>query len=34
MAIIPAATDLTRPYWDNANNGKLVIQRCNDYANH
>ena len=34
MAIIPAATDLTRPYWDAARNGKLVIQRCNNCANH
>ncbi len=32
MAIIPAATDLTRPYWDNARDGKLVIQRCNNCA--
>ena len=28
MAIIPAATDLTRPYWENARDGRLVTQRC------
>ena len=28
MAIIPAASDLTRPYWENAGRGRLVIQRC------
>ena len=33
MAIIPASTDLTRPYWRNAHNGKLVTQRCNNCAN-
>lgn len=29
MAIVPAATDLTRPYWENARNHRLVTQRCN-----
>jgi uncharacterized OB-fold protein len=33
MAIIPAFTDLTRPYWENARAGLLVTQRCNDCAN-
>jgi hypothetical protein len=28
MAIIPAFTDLTRPYWENAREGRLVTQRC------
>jgi uncharacterized OB-fold protein len=28
MAIIPGATDLTRPYWENARAGRLVTQRC------
>jgi len=28
MPIIPAITDLTRPYWENARAGRLVIQRC------
>jgi uncharacterized OB-fold protein len=28
MAIIPAVTDLTKPYWDNARAGRLVTQRC------
>jgi len=28
MAIIPAVTDLTRPYWEHARAGRLVIQRC------
>jgi uncharacterized protein len=28
MAIIPGQTDLTRPYWENARAGRLVIQRC------
>jgi uncharacterized OB-fold protein len=30
MAIIPAATELTRPYWENARDGRLVLQRCNN----
>jgi uncharacterized OB-fold protein len=34
MAIIPAATDLTRPYWDSARNRRLVIQRCHNCASH
>jgi uncharacterized protein len=33
MAIIPAFTDLTRPYWENARAGRLVTQRCNSCAN-
>ncbi len=28
MAIIPAVTELTRPYWENARAGRLVTQRC------
>lgn len=28
MAIIPAVTDLTKPYWENARAGRLVTQRC------
>jgi uncharacterized protein len=32
MAIIPAVTDLTRPYWAAARDGRLVIQRCQDCA--
>lgn len=28
MAIIPGMTDLTRPYWEAARDGRLVIQRC------
>ncbi len=28
MAIIPAVTDLTRPYWDSARAGRLAVQRC------
>jgi uncharacterized protein len=28
MTIIPAVTDLTRPYWEAARDGRLVIQRC------
>ena len=28
MAIIPAATDLTRPYWEHARDGRLVTQVC------
>jgi uncharacterized OB-fold protein len=24
----PRVSELTRPYWDGANNGKLMIQRC------
>ena len=32
----PAITDLTRPFWDAAKQGRLVIQRCGDcrYYNH
>jgi hypothetical protein len=32
----PAVTDLTRPFWDAAREGRLVIQRCADcrYYNH
>ncbi len=33
MAIIPAVTDLTRPYWDNARAGRLVTQRCASCGN-
>ena len=33
MAIIPAATDLTRPYWEHARAGRLVVQRCDNCAN-
>lgn len=29
MAIIPGMTDLTRPYWDAAREGRLVVQECN-----
>ncbi len=28
MAIIPGMTDLTRPYWDAAPEGRLVVQQC------
>jgi uncharacterized OB-fold protein len=28
MAIIPGMTDLTRPYWDAARQGRLVVQQC------
>ena len=28
MAIIPGLTDLTRPYWAAAREGRLVVQRC------
>ncbi len=28
MAIIPGATELTRPYWDAAREGRLVVQEC------
>jgi uncharacterized OB-fold protein len=33
---VPAVTDLTRPFWDAARNGRLAIQRCADcgYYNH
>jgi uncharacterized OB-fold protein len=33
---VPAITDLTRPFWDAAREGRLVIQRCADcrYYNH
>jgi uncharacterized OB-fold protein len=30
MPIIPATTDLTRPYWEHARDGRLVTQRCGD----
>jgi uncharacterized protein len=33
MTIIPELTDLTRPYWENAREGRLVIQRCDGCAN-
>jgi uncharacterized OB-fold protein len=32
MPIIPVPTDLTRPYWENAQHGKLVVQRCRNCA--
>ena len=28
MAIIPGMTELTRPYWDAAREGRLVVQEC------
>ncbi len=28
MAIIPAMTELTAPYWDAARQGRLVVQQC------
>jgi uncharacterized OB-fold protein len=28
MAIIPGMTELTRPYWDAALEGRLVVQEC------
>jgi uncharacterized OB-fold protein len=28
MAIVPGMTDLTRPYWEAARAGRLVVQRC------
>lgn len=33
---VPMVTDLTRPFWDAAKEGRLVIQRCDDcaYYNH
>jgi uncharacterized OB-fold protein len=33
---VPAITDLTRPFWDAAREGRLAIQRCVDcrYYNH
>ena len=33
---LPAVTDLTRPFWDAANEGRLAIQRCQvcGYYNH
>jgi uncharacterized OB-fold protein len=33
---VPAITDLTRPFWDAAKEGRLAIQRCADcrYYNH
>jgi uncharacterized OB-fold protein len=33
---LPAVNDLTRPFWDTANEGRLAIQRCHacGYYNH
>jgi len=33
---LPAVTDLTRPFWEAANDGRLAIQRCQPcgYYNH
>lgn len=31
---IPRPTPETQPYWDAAKQGKLLIQRCNDCAQH
>jgi uncharacterized protein len=33
---LPAISDLTRPFWEAAREGRLVIQRCGDcaYFNH
>jgi len=28
----PRVTELTRPYWEGANDGRLMIQRCEDPA--
>lgn len=28
MAIVPGMTDLTRPYWEAARQGRLVVQEC------
>jgi hypothetical protein len=28
MTIIPAAGELTRPYWEEARRGRLVVQHC------
>lgn len=28
MAVIPGMTELTRPYWDAARDGRLVLQEC------
>ena len=28
MAITPAVTDLTKPYWESARAGRLATQRC------
>jgi uncharacterized OB-fold protein len=30
MAIIPGMTDLTRPYWEAAREGRLVVQECGE----
>ena len=30
MRILPAASDLTQPYWDGAREGKLLFQQCRD----
>jgi|SRR5215472_5395786 len=28
MAIVPGFSDLTRPYWEQARQGRLVVQHC------
>jgi uncharacterized protein len=28
MAVVPGMTELTRPYWDAAREGRLVVQEC------
>lgn len=28
MRTLPVATDLTKPYWESARQGKLAVQRC------
>ena len=28
MAIVPGYTELTAPYWENARDGRLVVQHC------
>ena len=28
MAVVPGMTELTRPYWDAAGEGRLVVQEC------
>jgi uncharacterized OB-fold protein len=30
MAIVPGMTDLTRPYWEAARDGRLVVQECQE----
>ena len=32
MRILPAASDLTQPYWDGARDGKLLFQQCRQCA--